>query len=113
MQMRYVVGVACIVLGLNGPAAAADIAVKKPLKAVAAPQLYDWSGPYVGFHFGYGGGSFGPDTNPLPLQGVFFPPTITGLVGGYQAGYNFHAAGGLVLGVETDITFPSPLDRPR
>src|SRR5262249_47193520 len=72
------------------PARGADI---QPLRmATKAPPpwggAYDWTGPYVGFHFGYGGGSFGDSTNPIPLQGVFFPPTITGLIGGYQAGYN-------------------------
>jgi high affinity Mn2+ porin len=72
---------------------------------------YDWTGPYVGFHFGYGGGSFGDNTNAIPLQGVFFPPTITGLIGGYQAGYNHQFASGLVLGVEVDGSFISPLDQ--
>jgi high affinity Mn2+ porin len=47
------------------------------------------------------------------LQGVFFPPSITGLIGGYQAGYNRQFANGLVLGLEADVTFVSPVDVPR
>ena len=74
---------------------------------------FDWSGFYIGGHVGYGGGSFGPDTNPLPLQGVFFPHSITGLIGGYQAGYNFQLPNNLVLGAEVDVSFLSTLDRPR
>src|SRR5262245_53151630 len=112
MKRRYLVSVAFIVLGLNDPATAADVVVKKPVKVSAAPKLYDWTGPYVGFHVGYGGGSFGPNTNPLPLQGVFLAHTVTGLIGGYQVGYNLQTASGVVLGVEADVTFPSPVDFP-
>src|SRR6201993_3905638 len=85
-----------------GTAHAADL----PLKAPALKAVYDWTGFYVGGHFGYGGGSFGPDTNPLPLQGVLFPHSTTGLIGGYQMGYNRQFANGIVLGIEADATFP-------
>ena len=83
------------------------------LKAPALRPAFDWTGFYLGGHVGYGGGSFGPDTNPLPLQGVFFPHSITGLIGGYQAGYNFQLPNNLVLGAEVDVSFLSTLDRPR
>ena len=79
-------------LALGSPAIAADL----PIKAPYLRPAFDWSGFYVGGHVGYGGGSFGPDTNPLPLQGVFFPHSITGLIGGYQAGYNFQLPSKLV-----------------
>ncbi len=52
-------------------------------------------------------------TNPLPQQGVFFPHSITGLIGGYQAGYNLQLPNNWLIGVEADISFPSPLDRPK
>src|SRR5438067_4228947 len=90
------------------PARAADVTPPTP----RAPPAYDWNGGYIGFHFGYGGGSFGPGTNPVLAQGVFFPPTITGLVGGYQAGWNVQFPDRFVLGVEADLTFISPIDRP-
>ncbi|MFX8871914.1 hypothetical protein ABTM94_19545, partial [Acinetobacter baumannii] len=69
-------------------ARAADMPVIRPVKAPMVAAIYDWSGLYVGGHAGYGGGSFGPGTNPLPQQGIFLPHSITGLIGGYQAGYN-------------------------
>lgn len=94
------------------PAHAADLATKTLAKAVSS-AVFNWTGFYVGGHAGYGGGSFGPGTNPLPEQGVFFPHSLTGLIGGYQAGYNFHLDNNVVLGVETDISFTSTLDRPR
>ena len=99
-----------IVLALlgTGPANAGDTAL--PTKAPALPA-YDWTGAYIGGHFGYGGGSFGVGTNPVLDEGVILPPTITGLVGGYQIGWNVQLPDRLVLGVEADVTFPSPIDR--
>lgn len=92
-------------------ARAADTAI--PVKAPRTVPVFDWSGLYVGGHAGYGGGSFGPATNPLPQQGVFFPHSITGLIGGFQAGYNVQLQNNWLLGVEADISFTSPLDRPK
>ena len=100
------------ILALAGPAVAGDIPAKAlPLKAKAASVVYDWTGFYVGGHFGYGGGSLGPGTNALPLQGVLFPHSVTGLTGGYQAGYNKAVGEHLVVGIEADATFPTALDQ--
>jgi high affinity Mn2+ porin len=103
-----VVGATLGLLVADHVATAADL----PLKAPALTAVYDWSGFYVGGHFGYGGGSLGPDTNPLPLQGVLFPHSVTGLIGGYQIGYNRQFSNRVVLGVEADATFTSPTDQP-
>jgi high affinity Mn2+ porin len=84
-----------------------------PLKAAPAGAIYDWTGFYLGGHFGYGTGSLGPDTNAEPLQGAFFPHSVTGMIGGYQAGYNWQLTNRVVLGVEADISFGSPVDIPR
>jgi high affinity Mn2+ porin len=106
-RRTWVAAAAGLGLGLGSPAFAADL----PLKAPALKAVYDWTGFYVGGHFGYGGGSLGPDTNPLPLQGVLFPHSTTGLIGGYQMGYNRQFANGIVLGIEADATFPNALDQ--
>jgi high affinity Mn2+ porin len=102
-------GAAVATFALSGPAVAADIALKAP----AYSAVYDWTGFYLGAHTGYGDGSLGPRTNPLPEQAVFFPPTVTGLLGGFQAGYNRQFSNRMVLGIEADATFTSPLDVPR
>src|SRR4051794_19069743 len=104
---RWEKALAATVLGifaLANPAAAAEAPWKPlPLKSKAAVrQAYDWTGLYIGGHFGYGGGSLGPDTNPLPLQGVLLPHSVTGVIGGYQVGYNRELANHVVLGVEAD-----------
>src|SRR3954451_6157900 len=102
------VGVGLTLLAFELPATAADL----PLKAPAAKAVYDWSGFYLGGHVGYGGGSLGPGTNPLPEQSVLFPHSITGLIGGYQAGYLWQLPNHVVLGIEADASFTSPLDAP-
>ena len=73
-------------LGLGGlvlatPATAADLALKAP----ALQRVYDWTGFYVGGHFGYGSGSLGPGTNPVPEESGIFPSSVTGLIGGIAA----------------------------
>ena len=102
------VGVGLALLAFELPAMAADL----PLKAPAAKTVYDWTGFYLGGHVGYGGGSFGPGTNSLPEQGVLFPHSITGLIGGYQAGYLRQLSSRVVLGIEADASFTSHLDAP-
>lgn len=89
-----------------------SLAADLPLKARAAKTVYDWTGFYVGGHFGYGDAGFGPGTNPLALQGSGLPHSATGLTGGYQLGYNRQLANGFVLGIEADSTFTAPLDFP-
>jgi high affinity Mn2+ porin len=101
-------------IALGDAARAADLPLADlALKAPAYAAVYDWTGFYLGAHTGYGDGSLGPRTNPLPEQAIFFPPTITGLLGGYQAGYNRQLPNRMVLGIEADATFTSPSDVPR
>src|SRR5215831_8834717 len=70
-----------------------------------------WAGFYVGGHVGYGLGSLGSGTHPVLDQGVFLPSTVTGLLGGYQAGYNFRLPNNVILGFETDVSFTSVIDK--
>src|SRR5271169_5011347 len=111
-------GGAGVVLATCTVAIAGDPSPNLPVKAPVAyvtkapAPIFNWTGFYFGGHFGYGGASFGPGTNPLPLQGVVFPHSTTGLIGGYQMGYNWELANHLVLGVEADATFTSPTDAP-
>jgi high affinity Mn2+ porin len=97
-----------IALAMGSAALAADLPVKTPIRSA----IYDWTGFYVGGHFGYGDASFGPGTNPFPLQGVALPHSPTGLIAGSQMGYNRELANRLVLGVEADASFTSPPDAP-
>jgi len=70
-----------VVLATWSPAIAGDMPLSLPVKApvayvTKAPRapVYNWTGFYVGGHFGYGDGrGFGAGTNPLALLGVFLP----------------------------------------
>lgn len=106
--MKYLLAGLTLAAMVDGSALAADLRPKAPMV-----PAFDWSGFYLGGHFGTGGGSLGPNTNALPAQGVIFPPTVTGLIGGYQAGVNWQLANRVVLGAELDATFISPLDTAR
>jgi high affinity Mn2+ porin len=107
------VGGVSLVLATGGLASAADLPSGISVKAPVAAAIFDWTGLYIGGHVGYGNGSFGPGTSPLPSQTIFFPHTPTGLIAGYQAGYNLQLPNRVVLGAEADLSFISPLDRAR
>ena len=97
---------AAILVALAGSAGAADGVVPTkaaPISSSASPA-YDWSGLYAGGHVAYSVGRANstlsdPDptasTNPFNSQ-----------YGGLQAGYNYVLPSRLLLGIETDITFP-------
>jgi high affinity Mn2+ porin len=109
--LRVVIGL----VALTGSAAAADL----PVKAPPSPALaaYDWSGFYLGGHFGYATGS---SHWSATQQGV---PAVTGSLdlfnaydmfrdtgsdlAGFQAGYNYMLPSRWVLGIEADVSFPS------
>src|ERR1700681_3181882 len=102
-----------VVLAPCSLAIAADLPTSLPIKAPVRATIYDWTGFYVGGQVGYGGGSLGPGTNPIPDQAVFFPHSLTGMMSGFQAGYNLQLPNRMVLGVEADVSFASPVDRPK
>jgi len=80
-------------------------------RAGSTSASYDWTGFYVGGHFGYGfgsAGSFVSDANPQS-----FTSSFGALNGGVQAGYSYLSRAGLLLGVETDLTFPDFLQDGR
>jgi high affinity Mn2+ porin len=110
---RVLAGFALGALALDGSAFAADTPAGMAVKAPRLQPVYDWTGFYLGGHMGYGDGSFGPGTNALPAQGVLLPPSPTGLIGGYQVGYNRQFGNNVVLGFEADASFSSPQDTAR
>ena len=76
-----------------------------PVKAPAAPApFYDWTGFYVGGHVANSVGranSTLSDPEPTASTNPF-----NSQYGGLQAGYNYVLPSRLLLGIETDITFP-------
>lgn len=87
---------------------AADLAMKpvEPEAPVVTP--YDWTGPYLGLHAGYGWGSEKDDQSRLfPVRQPQVPGDnfdINGFIGGAHLGYNYQI-NQFVLGAEADIDF--------
>ena len=103
MKRILLTSVSLGVLGLMGPAFAADLAVYTKAPASAAPA-YDWSGFYVGV---FGGGGWGNHNvnNALGSATTFANYTANyssqgGMAGG-EAGFNWQS-GNYVLGIEAD-----------
>lgn len=69
---------------------------------------FDWTGAYVGAHFGYGDPSLDGrfDTGEDDSEFISFADDINadGILGGLQAGYNYQIDN-IVLGIEADISF--------
>jgi high affinity Mn2+ porin len=97
-------------LRATGAAAAADVSAATPVKA---PPLYDWTGFYTGAHVGYATGSSDWTAQNTAAPGPDISGTTDlfsragGLEGGIQAGYNLMLPSRVVLGFETDVTFPN------
>ncbi|MBR0753120.1 carbohydrate porin [Bradyrhizobium jicamae] len=104
-RSHLLAGVALGAIALGGAAHAADAAL--PVKAPYLKTVYDWTGFYVGAHAGY---SRGTSTATLIDPAVTTTNNnFSGMIGGLQAGYNWRTNSGLLLGVESDITFPNYL----
>ncbi len=109
VKLWLVVTMAAIVMASAGGAAADDIMVTKaPPIQYAVPSAYDWTGFYVGGHVAYSVGRVNStlsDPDPTASSNSF-----GSLYGGLQAGYNYVLPFRLLLGVESDITFPNFLE---
>jgi outer membrane immunogenic protein len=89
--MKRIVLAGLGVAALISSASAADLPRGVPYRAPAVVSVYNWTGPYVGIHAGYG---WGTSNNGIDLKG--------GFVGG-QVGYNWQALGSpWVFGIEFD-----------
>jgi high affinity Mn2+ porin len=98
---------------------AADIVGKMVAKAPPSQSAYDWTGFYLGAHLGYAAGSSNRSAASTgaaapPLEGTIdfynsfnmFKGTGSYVLG-FQAGYNYLLPSHYLLGVETDVSFPS------
>ena len=107
MLKRFLLTGAACALAISG-AQAADF---------EAPAVYDWTGPYIGVHAGYGEASVdgvfdiseSQETPPAPEETTFADDLdLNGFLGGVQAGYLFQN-GQFIFGAEADISYPALL----
>jgi high affinity Mn2+ porin len=102
-----------------GPAMAAELPLAMPVKApvlvkAPAPQLYDWTGFYLGAHLGYAWGrshwTEQPDgiSDSLNMFQRYDAFSNTGSwFGGLQAGYDYMLPNRVVIGAVADLSAPS------
>jgi high affinity Mn2+ porin len=96
---------ALLALAAHDTSVAADAPHAIPVKAQPAQSMFDWTGLHVGGHVGYGHGVvgstlFAPDREPSTNS-------FGDIYGGLQVGYNYVFPSRLLLGVESDISFPN------
>lgn len=106
--MKKIAVAAVALMTTAAGAQAADLPVKAPYLKAPVPQVYDWTGFYLGANAGFGfGRSATAVISPAPA-GEWARLGGLGALGGVQAGYNrqFGSVFGfnnVVLGVEADI----------
>ena len=122
MKRAFVKGaIAFFAFAVIRPAAAADPSATMPLKALAVPALSDWTGFYLGGHFGYAAGT----SNWVATQGRASAPTLNGSLdlfnsydafkgtgsffAGLQAGYNHMLPSHFLVGIEADFSAPNTI----
>src|SRR5262249_6345901 len=122
MKGRWLAGLG--LLAVASAAQAADHLRMLPPRARPAggrSATDDWTGFYAGGHFGYAAGfsnwtatQAGAATPSLSgtldmFQGYDFSTGQGSYLLGFQTGYNYMLPSRVVLGVETDVSFPSVL----
>lgn len=117
MKQIWAISCAGICLVAWSQAGAADL----PLKALPAASIFDWTGFYIGGHFGSATGAsawFATEADAavpglagsIGLFNAYDPFKGTGsYFVGLQAGYNYMLPSGLVVGFEADVSAPSQI----
>ncbi|MDQ0392008.1 outer membrane protein [Labrys monachus] len=104
--MAVVLSAGAALLFASQPASAADLAPQAVEPAAPVVLPFDWSGPYIGLHAGYGWGREHDDQSSLFSENG--PPAdhfnMNGFIGGAHAGYNFQF-NQFVVGAEGDIDY--------
>lgn len=101
MLKRILLSAAALAV-LAVPAAAADLSIRAPVKAVVPAPVFSWTGFYIGANAGLGTGDIHTDQNEagFPMSSSL---TASGAFVGGQIGYNYQFANNVVLGIETDL----------
>ena len=103
---RFLLGaIAAAGIGID-PGSAADFPLRSPPERSKASSGLDWTGGYVGAHFGFGLGTLDTSAAAAPGETLLLSGSrLKGWIGGYQAGYNVQLRNGVVLGAEAALTF--------
>jgi len=108
--MTKLLALLCALVGLGGPALAADLPVPAPQPVYVPPVVppYNWTGSYVGINGGWGWGTAKWTVGPIPgtplAAGLSNSISDNGGVVGGTLGFNWQLPGfgGFVFGAEGD-----------
>jgi opacity protein-like surface antigen len=97
---------AAALVAIAAQAHAADMAVKAPIYKAPPVVVDQWTGGHVGVNIGYSWGDFKTHSSqPIFATDNFnASPNVDGVLGGFQAGYNWRINPQWVWGLEADIT---------
>src|ERR1700686_5255084 len=86
------------------PAAAADLSATMPLKAQAVSAAPDWTGFYLGGHFGYATGK----SNWGATEGAAAAPTLNGSLDFFRSYDAFKGTGSFFAGLQAGYNHMLP-----
>ena len=119
MKRRTIDAMKKVILGMILAVGSAAEALSADLGNAESGQAVDWSGPFVGSHFAYGVGSsqysfaglgLTPSSGSVDLTNSINAFKGTGSYAlGLSAGYNYMLPSRVILGVESDLTFPNTI----
>lgn len=105
-KKHFAAGAALGALFVMSPSLAADLPSHKAPPPVIPAPIFTWTGFYIGFNSGFGGGVV--DANVALIGPAAFTATQTsnrasGAVIGGQIGYNYQLQNNVVIGLESDF----------
>jgi outer membrane immunogenic protein len=102
IMKSFLLGAVALV-AMTAAASAADLGSRMVTKAPPIPQVYNWTGPYVGIQGGYGWGNSDQTDPGIPSIGDGSFDVRGGVIGG-TLGYNWQSGTG-VFGIEGDYSW--------
>ena len=118
MKLKLLLLSSAVAIAVSSTAFAADMALRGPAYKAPPPPMpyYNWTGLYIGGHFGYGWGtheaSVASDHPFFPIGHRFGASDGKGFLGGGQVGFNYQA-GPVVLGAEAQFSWADLEHSPR
>jgi outer membrane immunogenic protein len=103
--MQKSLAIAALLSVLALPAFGADLAIKRAPDYAPPPQIFSWTGFYLGANAGVSGGTFNTSDRFGPYGlGDQYTADSKGFSGGGQLGYNYQLPGSnFVVGIEADL----------
>ncbi|WP_273759897.1 outer membrane protein [Bartonella sp. ML70XJBT.G] len=111
MNIKSLITTSVVALIAASAVQASDVVIPHEAAPVITAPTFSWTGFYIGAQIG--GFSSKIDLKDKDKDTSVFKdlsPKLSGLIGGFYAGSNFDLGNGIILGVETDMTWSGKKD---